>query len=390
MIEVSAPGRADLLNTHQDYKGLPVVSAAVNLRLGILGAESSESRVRVISHDLRRLGRRAEDEFNLRDFNFLGGGWFGDYVRAAFKTLLESLKPRKICGVYLEIKSDIPMGSGLGSSGALLVALIGFLNILWGLRLDRGSIAEFAYRAERSLGIPCGRLDQYGSAFGGVSKIEMKPPFRVEVLPVNFNLVVVDSGIRHSTAEIHPVRQRELREGLRQLLELKLPSRLKVKLSLKIDQVDWMNLSLNELNPYLESIDRRYADRIEFTIRMNKLTLAALEAMRRKEVPRDMELNVSAVDWMEFLGMIMNLQHSLLRDLYEVSLPEIEHIREAMLNAGALGVKISGAGLGGALIALIRNKEDGERIVREALRAGASDGWILHIDEGFRVEKPSP
>ena len=41
----SAPGRIDFLNTHQDYKGLPVVSVAVNLRTHILAGQRSDELV---------------------------------------------------------------------------------------------------------------------------------------------------------------------------------------------------------------------------------------------------------------------------------------------------------------------------------------------------------
>jgi galactokinase len=58
----SAPGRVDLLNTHQDYKGLPVVPASINLRTYVR-AETTVSRVvRVRSLDLQKLGEPSYDE----------------------------------------------------------------------------------------------------------------------------------------------------------------------------------------------------------------------------------------------------------------------------------------------------------------------------------------
>ena len=66
------------------------------------------------------------------------------------------------------------------------------------------------------MGIPCGRLDQYASSYGWIVKLETKPPYRIEELPMR-ELVFVgaDSGIQKSTAEVHPLRQREIDEGLR-------------------------------------------------------------------------------------------------------------------------------------------------------------------------------
>ena len=82
----------------------------------------------------------------------------------------------------------------------------------------------------------------------------------------------------------------------------------------------------------------------------------------------------------------MNYQHVLLRDLYDVSLPELERIRNAALTAGALGVKLSGAGLGGSLTALARDLKDAENILRKGLENGAKRGWIVKVDTGLRRE----
>jgi len=85
------------------------------------------------------------------------------------------------------------------------------------------------------------------------------------------------------------------------------------------------------------------------------------------------------------LARIINYQHELLRDYYDVSLPEIEELRNVMLKTGALGVKISGAGLGGCLIGLIPSIEVGEKVISEAISIGAKAGWIVSPDEGARI-----
>jgi len=77
----------------------------------------------------------------------------------------------------------------------------------------------------------------------------------------------------------------------------------------------------------------------------------------------------------------------LLRDLYEVSLPEIEHICEAALSAGAYGAKISGAGMGGSIIALVKDEKVGRRVIESCISAGAKNGWVSGVGEGVRVEK---
>jgi len=301
----------------------------------------------------------------------------------------------------MTIESDIPIGAGLGSSGALEVAVAKYLDATFNLGLSRQELAEYTYLAEREeLGIPCGRLDQYGSAYGGILKIETRPPYRVEELPFRaITLTIVDSGIRHSTAQIHPVRQQEIDEGLAALLEAKLPPTLYTKLARKHYEVRWEELTEKELAPFLAMMSEKGAKRILFTIKMQESTELALRLLRGEHINATDILRLSDRDIRHLLpctgtekrsyvllGELMNCQHRLLRDLYELSLPELEKLRTAMLSAGANGVKLSGAGMGGALIALSSSEEEAKKVLRAALDAGAPGGWISGIAKGVQVE----
>jgi len=87
------------------------------------------------------------------------------------------------------------------------------------------------------------------------------------------------------------------------------------------------------------------------------------------------------------IGLIMTYQHILLRDLYEVSLPVLDELVDLSIKMGAYGAKLSGAGLGGAVIALIPSTSIGELIVREAIGRGlATKGWVVEVDDGLRVD----
>lgn len=401
VIEVSSPARADFLNTHQDYKGLPVVPAALNIRLKIVGEVAYGNKVYVRSLNLLRKGLPYEDEFSLSDAFYREKGWFGNYVRAVVNILRKKGYEDKISGVRIEIDSEIPMGRGLGSSGSLEVTLVKFFDAAFNLGLSTTEVAEFSYLAERDeLNIPCGRLDQYGAAFGGIIKLETRPPFGVEALPKrSFLFVVVDSGIKHSTADIHPKRQYEIDKGLKQLLEQKLPEKLRGKLSSHHYEVEWENISEEKLLPYLSTIDKKFADRILFTIRMHKSTELALKILRNqvvnvKEVAKATQIPFEDIGRemergrrdLVLLGLIVNYQHLLLRDLYDASLPKIEKIRYSMLEAGAYGVKISGAGLGGSVIGIVDKKDIGKKVLKAGVKAGGLRGWISTIGEGVKVE----
>ncbi len=385
----SAPGRLDLLNTHQDYKGLPVVGAAVRLRCYAALAPSGGSECVVASLNLRREGHRWIDRFDARrpGLGLVPSRWFGRYFRAAVTVLCSSGIP--VPGFKVAVLSDVPVASGLSSSAALLNSVIAGATLLAGQRLSPGEIAELAYRAEHDvLGIPCGRLDQYTSAFGGVVLVRTRPPYGAERLRLDEAVFATSvTPVRHSTASIHPVRQAEIEEGLKALASQQLPERLRSKLGLRYWEPDWSSLSEEELAPYLRLVPRKPRMRILYTLRAHRSTLAALKAMRVGSIERGELVSAVGEELVErvaraagvagdsipavpAVAAVMNYQHNLLRDLYEVSVEEVEAVRGACLKAGALGSKLSGAGFGGAIVSLCGRREDAARVVRESLRLG--------------------
>lgn len=397
----SSPGRLDFLNTHQDYKGLPVVSIGVNLRSYTAVSKGKNEECSILSVNLKEERVEYRDVFNVTKPVLKKGKWFGNYLRAAIKALLEL--GYRIKGFNAAILSEVPIGGGLGSSAAFTVSFIGAINELFNLGLSKKEIAETAYHAEHDImGVPCGRLDQYGSVFGGVIKIETIPPYNVESLPFKQGVfVVLDSGIKHSTAEIHPKRQADIDYGLKLLLKMPdLPSFIRQKLGEKYYEPKWEKLSEEELMPYLKRLPEKPKNRILFTIREHKSTELALKIMKEKIPDINVMVSILGKEWekeiirslehsnplLALIGTIMNQQHELLRDLYDLSLPKLEHIRNSALKAGALGVKISGAGLGGSLIALTEDKDVAERVLKAGIKAGAKRGWIVSIDVGLKRE----
>ena len=394
-ITASSPGRADFLNTHQDYKLLPVVPVALELRTYVAGRIIDGDDVIVKSLTMKRVDEPGEDRFNLRSFSLRGGGWFGDYVRGIVSTLKKRGFGGSLRGVYLVIDSDVPIAAGLASSAALEVAVLKFFDSLFNLGLSRMELAEMAYEAERNeLKIPCGRLDQYGATYGGIMKLSFRPRISIEEFSFrNFSIVIADSGIRHSTAEIHPVRQREIDEGLTQLIKNHhVPQTLRNKLKHLHYETPWEEISEEEVAPFLPNIDERSAKRILFTLKMQRSTEVAIKILRNEPFKvREVEQTVGKrlpenLDRLSALGEIVDYQHLLLRDLYDLSLLKLERIRDAMKQAGSLGAKISGAGIGGAIIAVCGTRTQGEKILRAALEAGAIKGWVSGIGTGAEAK----
>ncbi|MFC2044892.1 GHMP kinase, partial [Chloroflexota bacterium] len=129
-----------------------------------------------------------------------------DLVKAATKVL----KIEHGCDLFLH--SDAPLGSGLGSSSSLVVALVGLLREWQRLPLTPYEIAEIAYHIEREeLGIKGGKQDQYAAAFGGFNFIEflgestIVNPLRIRDNIINeleYRMILCDSGKRRASAGI--------------------------------------------------------------------------------------------------------------------------------------------------------------------------------------------
>lgn len=385
----SAPGRVDFLNTHQDYKMLPVVPAAVERRTFIACSRLNKAGVIIVkSLTLEREGIEHEDRFLAKDVELKSGKWFGNYFRSIHRIMMNRYG-RFSGGLAIYVDSEVPIASGLASSAALHVSLAAMYSKLLNLNLSRMDLAELAYEAEHTLmDIPCGKLDQYAASYGGVIKLDFRPSISVEEFNGNEILfVVADSGVRHSTAEIHPVRQHELNMAIKALREA-FPS-LSGVLDGDFASVRWKLLKEDELKDCLQAIHKKFADRILFTLRMQSSTEVALRILKYRMVRKsDMEmLGIKPIkDWLSALGEIVNMQHVLLRDLYEVSHPKLEAMRDAALEAGALGIKISGAGMGGSLLAMIRNRDEARRVEEAFTAAGAKSTFTTGVGTGASAE----
>jgi D-glycero-alpha-D-manno-heptose-7-phosphate kinase len=156
-----------------------------------------------------------------------------DLAKAAIKTML----PGAPAGFDLFMHSDVPPGSGLGSSSAVVVALVALLAEHANLPLTDCEIADLAYRIERSeLKIRGGYQDQYSAAFGGFNFIEFADgrvtvnPLRVKAATVSeleLNLLLAYAGAPRFSSHIiadqvgrYERGERDSLTGLRRIKEL--------------------------------------------------------------------------------------------------------------------------------------------------------------------------
>ncbi|NJP06451.1 MAG: GHMP kinase [Chloroflexaceae bacterium] len=157
------------VSPYAEEHGGKVLNCTINLFVRCMLGSSATPGITIRSLDLEEVSRLVA-----------GRPWEGKLVLPQ-RVLDTVLTPERLAaehepnhpsmvGVDLTMYSDVPPGSGLGSSSALVVSMLRLLYAAYGITTtDPHTLAEMAYRIERvDLGIPGGRQDQYAAAFGGM------------------------------------------------------------------------------------------------------------------------------------------------------------------------------------------------------------------------------
>ena len=298
-VVASAPGRVNVIGEHTDYNDGFVLPVALPGRVTV------QLRPR---HDDRVTGSSADVE---------GDGWlvYAQAVQAA----------AGVGGFDVRVRSAVPPGAGLASSAALEVALLRALREAFALDLDDLALALLAHRAEtEGVGVPCGVMDQIAASLGREGHALLLDCRSLEAeaiaLPPGVELRVLDSGVRHAHAESGYRRRRAECEAAARALGVT-----------ALRDVEEGDPRIARLPPPL---DRRARHVVEENARV----VAAGNALRRGDV--------------DALARLMRASHASQRDLFEVSMPEVDRLAEQAEAEGALAARLTGGGFGGAVLAL--------------------------------------
>ncbi len=242
-----------------------------------------------------------------------------DFAKAVVRALG---KPDE--GIDICVSCDAPPGSGLGSSSALIVGVVGALNHLHDRGLTSYEIAEMSYRIEREeLGIKGGMQDQYAATFGGLNFIEFKSDHVV----------------------VNPLRVRP--EILNELSS-----------HLLLSNTGRTRLSSRILSRQIQSYESG-----------EPLVLKSLEGLKRLAIEMKDSLLRGRVDR---FGSLLDEDWELKKQLdSRISNPSLERIYKAARASGATGGKILGAG-GGGYFLFYCEPENKQGLVKALERAGAA------------------
>src|SRR3989344_377061 len=228
LIKVSAPGKLHLLGEHAVVYGKPAIIAAIGKRCFVYIKNRSDKKINISSESFGKSNNFTEKE--IIDKTKKAQLNWEKYIENNDILLLKSItsdpldfpaiiigeslryfKKKISSGFDLKIKSDIPIGSGMGSSAALSVAIAGGISIFLGEGLNKNVINEIAFKSEQKKhGFPSGG-DNSASCFGGMIwyrkespdlKIIQKIPFEFPA-KLSRNFYAIHTGIpSESTGEM--------------------------------------------------------------------------------------------------------------------------------------------------------------------------------------------
>jgi len=323
-VEATAPGKMILFGEHSVvYRG-PAIVLAINRRARVVAERREDRKIFIDADDLGFSGYFLDDAY----YPVRGKAWRGRNLASlsiAAKRTMEHLGVD--AGVNLVVRSMIPIAAGLGSSAAVCVATAAAVGELFDGNLSREEISNFAYEGEKVIhGTPSG-VDNNVSAFGGLLKYER------------------GSGIERLNLETCPtfvVGNTRRKRSTRMMVE-----------SVR---------ALRERNP--EMVD-------EIIDSMANISREGLSALQGGDLKR--------------LGDLMNINHGLLSAL-GVSTLKLEALVHAARKEGALGAKLTGAGGGGCMIALV--EEERASRVEKAIRRKRGDSMKVTLTgEGVKTRR---
>jgi galactokinase len=326
---VRAPGRVNLIGEHTDYNDGFVLPVAIELGISIALVPTDDGRASLTLADSGETGTLDVAEPGPRR-----GTWL-DYVAGMAWALLEA--GVEVRGFRGRLASDLPQGAGLSSSAALEV--VSAWALAGGDRppLDPMDLVHVVQRAENGyIGLNNGIMDQFASVFGEPGCALLLDcrslEHRAVRLPLDeVALTVCQSGSsRRLEASAYNERRAQCEAAVRAIAAAEPGVR-----SLRDVTLDTLDRVRDRLEPVV-------ARRAEHVVRENGRVLAAIAALEAGDLPA--------------VGRLLAESHDSLRDLYEVSSPELDALVDiARATPGVVGARLTGAGFGGCTINLVRH-----------------------------------
>jgi len=321
----AAPGRVNLIGEHIDYCDGFVLPFAIERAVVIAAATNGTNEARVAT------AFDAEPAmFSVREDQEAGDPKWSNYLRG----VVQGFRKRglEVPGFDAFIVSSLPGGAGLSSSAALECAVATLLENLTGTEISTREKALLAQKAEHDFaGVPCGLMDQFASAFGKDGQLVLIDCRSTEVELVPFTdpsltILVSNTKVSHELSDGgYAARRKSTEDGLT-----------------AIGKPSWRDVTPSDLELAAPTMDEITLRRSRHVVGEIARTIGAVGALKAGDFP--------------LLGRLMYESHVSLRDDFEVSCPELDHLvataSEIGSAGGVIGARMTGGGFGGSTVTL--------------------------------------
>ncbi|MDE6809512.1 MAG: galactokinase [Muribaculaceae bacterium] len=319
----ASAGRINLIGEHTDYNGGFVFPGAIDKVIMAEIRPNDTMTVRVFSIDINEYA-----EFGLNEADAPSQSW----ARYIFGVCREILKRGgTVRGFDAVFAGNVPLGAGLSSSAALESCFAFALNDMFNdNRIDKFELARIGQSTEHNYcGVNCGIMDQFASVFGKEGKLMRLDCRSMEYEyfpfhPEDYELVLVDSVVKHELADSPYNKRRESCERVAHRLGLE----------------TLRDADMAMLEAVKSDITAEDYFRAKFVIEEKQRVLDVCDALNRGDY--------------DTVGRKMYETHAGLSKDYEVSCEELDFLNDVARECGVTGSRIMGGGFGGCTINLVR------------------------------------
>jgi len=330
-----APGRINLIGEHTDYNGGHVFPAAISFGTYAVARPRTDQHLRFYSINFPEQG---VIECNLADLSYNADHDWANFPKGMIQFFIHNGFSIPT-GMDLLFYGDIPNGAGLSSSASIEMATGVVLEGLFNLDIDRLLMIQLGQKVENQyIGVNSGIMDQFA-----IGKGKKDFAMLLDCQTLQFNYAPVDLE-DHDIVIINSNKQRTLAGSKYNERRTQCERALAdLRTELDIDSLGELSSESFEQHKQLieDDINRQ---RAKHAVYENERTLLALEELKQGNI------------WA--FGQLMNASHISLRDDYEVTGAELDHIAETAWSLpGVIGARMTGAGFGGCAIALVERAQ---------------------------------
>ncbi|KAM7359170.1 N-acetylgalactosamine kinase [Cochliomyia hominivorax] len=405
---VRVPGRVNIIGEHVDYCGYPVLPKAIDQCILLaVGCDENSNKLQLKNIEQTKYPDYSCEVDNISiDVPKLGGPEWYKYYLCGIKGIYETLdNPNKYYGMKIALSGNIPPGSGVSSSSALVSSSVLATAVIYKIKLDRKRLAAISAVCERYIGTQGGGMDQaiaYLAKEGCAQFIEFHPELNATPLelPTGACFVVANSLAEINKAATSDFNERvvECRLGCRLIAFYKNFENWK-QIVRFVDLQEALSCSLQEMERYaLEFVNKECYTRSELCnifqidnetfqrefltcntqhmqeFKLKQRTLHVIQESIRVRTFRSLCEQVSSngvysngnVDPSNViitkLSQLMRQSHESLKTLYECSHPDLDRLVEISDECG-IGARLTGAGWGGCIVALCDSVESSKKYI---------------------------